>query len=407
MQDEKYRYRLKWILVCLHAGWLVVLTVFFQYINLVRLDEFAFYRLFSVIRDDLFHKDNKPLAGDFVFLDVSRDLELAQDTSRTAYDSSGGLPGSQIVLTNRLKLARFFSQLAQERINYRYLICDLSFDIPSVNDTILRPVIEKTPRLLVAASSVGEIPEPPLFKVAYAGVIYQASEGNFVKLPIFYNDSIKSLPAVMAETTGQKRYTRYGPITLENGHPAFNTFVPELYFRPDDLVLEGSKANCWNLGEIIRLPTFARTLRDKYIVIGNFATDRHTTYLGSIPGPLIIVNAFLTLREKSLIPAGQWLLLLFVVYGALSYLLFFRPEWEWKKVQEKIKVKFMVGVIKKYLSYAGLLLLLDLVSYLFFRNFISLFYIVTYLTALSTILEKVREYRGKKNLWVFIKEELL
>jgi len=403
-------FRLKIAGVVFHALFLTLITIGLQYVSFVRADELAFFKVFSVVKDLLTPKNVKPLAGHIIFLDVSKDLQLADDSTNTGYDGKDGLAGAKIVITDRSKLAKFFSIVNQHKGGYRFILCDVNFEIRAPNDSGLKASIERTQKLIVSANIQGSQLIPPIFKVDYGGVTYQASSGYFAKLPIFYNDSLKSLPALMAERINGKRFSRSHGINLENGYPAFNTVIPELYYRTNDLVSQtGSHgANFFYLGEVINNKDFFnKYLKDKVIIIGNFSTDLHKSFLGNMPGSLILLDAYLSLANNSLQIRWEWSLFLFALYLVISYFIFLKPEVKLEKLHGKIKVKMLSGLVKTYITYIGVLIIADLLSYLFFQILISLFYIASYLTILELALEKWGNYQKSPGLMKFLKEELL
>lgn len=214
----------------------------------------------------------------------------------------------------------------------------------------------------------------------------------------------------MAEQLGQKKYAQNNVFVYENGRLAFNAFTPELYYRSGDLIASSEKggANLFHLGELMEdSAIFHHALENKYIVLGNFYTDMHNTYLGTVPGSLLLINSFLTLRDHSIALSFKWILFLWVLFLLMSYFIFIHPERKLANVQKKIKPKFLQGFIKTYLSYAGVLIVVNFLSYLFFGIIFSLFYVATWLAMLETVLEKKWVLKEKKNLFHFVKEEII
>ncbi len=187
--------------------------------------------------------------------------------------------------------------------------------------------------------------------------------------------------------------------------------IPEFYYRPKDLknsigTNESNKANLYYLGNFLEIPNYFEELKDKYIIIGDFTSDIHSTYLGDMPGSLILFDTYLTIRSKSINISASWLLLLFLIYLILSYFIFIRSELRFEQLQKRIKIPFLKSFVKKYVSYLGILIGLNVLSYAFFGVFISLFFLATYLTLLELAIEKRRHYIKSKNFITFIKEEV-
>lgn len=399
---------LKWrlTLTVFHTVFLIALTFILQYINITRFDETAFFKWFAIVKHNILRVDKKPALDSVIFLDISKDLELVEDTSIYNYGS--------VVIKNRSVLANFFSIVNKHPNKNTYILCDLSFDYPSPNDTLLKREIEKVSNLIAASTIKENKPVKQLFDIPNGSVDYTLTRGAFVKIPIFDND-IKSLPVKLLESNSHVVFTKKYGLTFKNKKLTFNTIIPEFYYRPQDLIREVNvngiqskeKPNLYYLGEILADTSnfFEKYLTGKkYIIIGDFTSDLHLTYLGRTPGSLILFNTFLTLRDTSFIVSWRWLVLLFLVFFGVSYFIFIQSENRFKKIHEKVKIIFIVDFIKKYVSNLGILILLNMASYGFFGVFISLFYLATYLTFLELIMEKRRNYTQSKKLITLIKE---
>ena len=182
-------------------------------------------------------------------------------------------------------------------------------------------------------------------------------------------------------------------ITTINGKPAFNEVIPVLYYREPDLK---DKVRYHDLDEFLYggQTTFQEYFKDKYIILGDFETDLHNTYLGEIPGPFIHWNIYLTLLNKPPVIKPAWLLFTWIYFVILSYFIFKRIK-KAKWIAEKERLPFIGKLIKKYVSYLGALVVLSLLSLLIFNVFISLFYLATFVTGLSVMLENNKSFRTK------------
>jgi len=208
--------------------------------------------------------------------------------------------------------------------------------------------------------------------------------------------------------TASKSYHKSGFKTYENGHFAFNTIIPQMYYRKNDLIRsdeKGKKANLFHLGELLNVDSISTYISGKYVIIGNFMTDQHSTYLGSLPGPLILFNTYLTLQYHSIRVYSLWLVFLYFVFAGISHFLFMHPEKKFKRWHNKFKAPFLTSLFNKYISYIGILVLVNIVSFFFFGTFVSLFYLATYLTFLQLVIEKVAKFRKSPDLATFLKEE--
>ena len=395
----------KSLLVFFHALLLVMFTILLQYTSLIQFDETEFYRFFTIVKNNVIGYDEKPVGDSIVYLDVSKDLQLVDDLDINSYDGNDSIDGGKLVITDRLKLALLFSCLNRHPGQYKAVICDIAFEDPSPYDSILSQELEKTQFAVFPAVKSGAI-----FHINYGSTEYFMNKGNFVKLPVFVNDSMKSLPVVMVESIKNKRYERWGELTLENGRFAFNTYLPEFYYRPGDILRNSKKGrrNCFYLGEMLKLPNyFTEVLQNKYIVIGNFSEDRHRTFLGEFPGSLILFDSFLSLRNKSIAIRVSWLVILFLSYFLLTYRIVFHQALKFEDIQKRIKIKLAEGFVKKYLSYFGIVILLNIISYFLSQGFVSLFFIASYFAMLDQIIEKFKVYKASKGVLEFVKNEVI
>ena len=387
--------------VFFHTIFLLVLTILLQYTSFIREDEIDFLKSAAILKHDIFKIDRKPWSKNVVFIDVSKDPALADDDEYGPADST--LKGAQRVITDRVKLAKLFSILNKHPNEYRYVICDILFEKPGPGDDILKPQIEKLKNTILSAIWDKDKLVRPVFKVTSAVVNYTAlNKSVFTKIPIFYKDSLKSLPAQLYEKTTPNTFTKRKYLTLLNGAPTFNTVIPEFYYRPLDMVppTGGVKANTFYLGELLADPDCFSVLKNKFIVIGDFVNDVHVTYLGKMPGTLILWNSFLTLYEHQVTISFRWLLMLFAFYFFINYWIIIHPDKKLKDVHQKIRVPFLSKFLINYISYIGVLILINTFSYFYFGTFVSLFYIATYLTFFQVVLENISGW--KKNMYEYI-----
>jgi hypothetical protein len=394
-------YRRKVLIVFFHTIFLLFLTILLQYISLMRIDEVDFLKYGGIIKHDVLNIDEKPWLNHVVFIDVSKDPAVAEDTEYGPPDST--LKGAQHVITDRFKLARLFKALADHRGQYDYVLCDILFDQPGPGDSLLRPQIEKIHNLVSSATWENGKLLRPIYKIPSAVVNYTAiNKVIFTKIPIYYNDTLKSLPAFLMEKMSNNRLVRKGSVTLLNNKVTFNTVIPEFYYRPNDMVTAsaGKNFNTFYLGELLADPDFFNVLKGKFIIIGDFANDIHSTYMGKMPGTLILWNSFLTLYQHPSYISLGWLLMLFFFYFIVSYWVIIHPDQDLKEIHKKIRIPFLSKFIISYISFVGVLIIINIFSYFFFGTFISLLYISTYLTVVQVGIEKLPKWR--KELYEYI-----
>ena len=395
------RYKIRFLGIFFHTIFLLVITILLQYVSFIRTDEIDFLKAAAILKHDVFKIDEKPWARNVVFIDVSKDPALADDDEYGPPDST--MKGAQRVITDRVKLAKLFSILNNHPNDYKYVLCDILFEKPGPGDDILKPQIEKLHNLLTSSVWDNGKLVRPIYKVASAVVNYTAiNKSVFTKIPIYYNDSLKSLPVSMFERTTPYRFTKKNYLTFLNGKPTFNTVIPEFYYRPVDMITAFARKNIntYYLGELLADTGCFSVLKNKFIIIGDFANDIHITYLGKMPGTLILWNAYLTMYNHQATVSLGWLLMLFVFYFFISYWIIIHPERKFQEIHRKIRIPFLTTFLISYISFIGLLILINIFSYFYFGTFVSLFYIATYLTFAQVVIEKLPGW--KKSLYEYI-----
>lgn len=370
------------VLIILHALLLVIATICLQYTNMIRKDEFAVFKYLSIFKHNILGIDSKPFKGKVIFIDVSQDKALIS------------LPpfGGNIDIADREKLAMLIRELNRHAKEYRYVLCDILFQLPSPSsDPVLKPEIEKAERIIIPASIDSD---QKLIYDVKSGVAeyFFTGEDKFAKIPIYYGDSLKSLPALLYEDVTTNRYSRKWGITFLNEKLAFNTTNPEYYYRNYDLkdYHQTDKPNLLYLSQLLSYPDsifFQEFLKDKFIVIGNFQDDVHETYIGKLSGSLILFDIFLSLHEHSNQISYFWLIFLFIVYLFISYEILHAKNQHFEDIQRKVYKYYIKETLKKMVSYLGLFIIINIISYFVFNYIVNILYIVTYLSALSFILK--------------------
>lgn len=398
------KFKFKFFLVLVNTLFLVLYTIALQYGSLTRSDESKFLGWASTFKHNILGIDPKPDEANVIFLDVSKDIVTVDDPDFT-YSGTDSILGAKVIIKDRKKLALLCRELNKNPNSYKYVFCDILFDYTSPDDAVFGPIIAKTKHL--TATNIFENNQyiKPIFKISSGCVNYDLiSQSSFSKMPLLYGDTIKSLPILVYENTTGIRVHKKNYLTYFDKQLAFNTIIPEMYYRPADLRRfdqDGKKANFFYLGDVITKRNFFNDyLKGKFIIIGDFSGDKHSTFAGSIPGCIILFNIYLTLLNHAPIFSLVWVLLLLVIYFIISYLMIMHSEKKIKDIHDKIHVLFFKKMILKYISFIGILITIDLISYLFYATFISVFYIATYLTFLEMAIDNHKEVLKKTNFYI-------
>ena len=302
----------------------------------------------------------------FIFVNVSRDIKLVNDPAD--YGS--------ISITDRDKLIQFFKLLADKGNHHRFVLSDIFFEYPSDEDSSLLVQAKRCSNLLFPYHLPSGKKQEPCINVNTALSDFVSYTGNFSKFRLVYDDSILTTPVAILNKLDHKKY----PASCLD----FKSIFPRYYISPSELG-DATKYPVYNLGELLMLSEadsfYHQFLENRFIVVGNYDTDVHNSPVGKIPGPLILLNTYLTIRNSR--PIGWWWAIFMVVgLSGVSYLLLFGKL----KAPESKKHPWLDLLLKifinKYFSFSGLFLLLVLLSGLLFsvRPNISLvlMYVLTF-----------------------------
>jgi len=311
---------------------------------------------------------------DFVFVNISRDIKLVSDPAEY-----GETP-----ITDRSKLAQFFKILADNNNKHHYALCDIFLEFADEDDSLLLVQTKRCTKLLFPYHFNGDSIQRPCLPVHAALSDFVTNTGTFSKFKLIYNDSIKTTPLVLLQEIDQKKYPA--------SYLDFKSIFPKYYIRPSH-IFETQKYPYYNLGELQMLSEidsfYHNFLQDKFIVIGNFDTDVHNSAVDKIPGPLILLNSYLSVRNRSHV---SWWWALFMVAGlsAVSYLLFFK-RMRAPLIQGRPWLDLLMQLfVNEYISFFGICLLLAVLSELIFSVQVSFSVLISYLLVVSFFKEFYR-----------------
>lgn len=317
---------------------------------------------------------------DFVFVNVSRDLKLVSDPAEYG----------EIAITDRSKLAQFCKILADNGNRHHFVLCDIFPEFPDEDDSSLQVQTSRCKKILFPYHLSGDSIVKPCLDVPSALSDFVTNTGDFSKFKLQYNDSIQTTPLALLQQIDQQQYRRR---FLD-----FTSIYPQYYIQPSHL-FETKRYPYYNLGELLMLSEadsfYHKFLEDKFIVIGNYDTDVQNSTVGKMPGPLILLNTYLSVRNRGHI---SWWWALFMVAGltGLSYLLLF------KKVKAPVIHKYpwldllMQLFVNDYISFFGICLLLAVFSELVFSVQVSFSVLLTYIVVINFFKDFYRRHYKKE-----------
>ena len=333
--------------------------------------DFAMHKWVGAIRMELPGR-HKLAKEDVIFIDVSKSRYLLPiDEDSTVNE----------VITNRKYLADLFTLLAANYDEVRYVFCDVFFNMPTPDDSLLvQAAAGLKDKFLSIDTDNGNSLNKNLLGVRSATATLNFHRFIFYKIPFFgqYGDTLVSFK--MYSDLEKVKVRKNFLFTWFSGKGiSFNNQIIDLQLRSWDFNNEvydkvglGELVSTWQLNPII----FDLSLKNRYILIGDFETDIHRTFLTMQPGTLILFNAFLhLLHNRQILPV--WYLI--ILYIFLYWIIWLRLG----KKSHHLKITFKIKYFEPFVfpinifSISLLLLIFSYVSSLLFGVNISIFHLIT------------------------------
>ena len=281
--------------------------------------------------------------GDALFYNVSYDKMLITATRDENRRDTIGVRA----VTDREKLLRFL-RLLEKSDKYKYVVLDIVFDENdvSVYDDSLFHQISRMRDIVVANHSLINFADSNLIETGKTGLVTYFTTSvttNFGRFEFKQKDH-NSLPLEVYEHLhpdnhmkrygfGRLSFYKLGGKLCQNA--SFLTFDDSFSVPVNEILNEKQRAlssNYINLGSFIDDSTYSEALLlrlvktntdDKFVVIGDFVEDIHDTYMGAIPGSVIVMRALATLEEGgNLVYVLQiiiWLLIFLLINLSICY----------------------------------------------------------------------------------------
>src|SRR5690606_9435943 len=107
-----------------------------------------------------------------------------------------------------------------------------------------------------------------------------------------------------------------------------NSVIVDPYIKPYSFLQEDNAGDILGLSEILILASttdISEFYKDKIIVIGDFRNDIHKTINGQMPGALILLNVFNTLKQGEHIVSKGWFICMLCAFTVFHFLII-HPE---------------------------------------------------------------------------------
>ena len=136
---------------------------------------------------------------------------------------------------------------------------------------------------------------------------------------------------------------------------------------------------------------FSKYLQNRYILIGDFENDVHSTYLNTQPGTLILFNAYWHLHQSNQLLSVWYLIALYVF---IHWIVWLQAGKKSRHLTFKLKIKYFepFEFPVNILSISFLLLIFSYLSALLFNVNISIFHLI----AIFSLVDLVKFIWGKR-----------
>jgi hypothetical protein len=160
-----------------------------------------------------------------------------------------------------------------------------------------------------------------------------------------------------------------------------------------DVMDQEAGFNPINLGELFLLPDedIAAFLEDKFVVIGDFyEIDLHETIFEITAGPVILLNAYLSLLNQDTRVNIFFFIILLGSFFILSMLAIYPEDLIEKYIKKKFGKIRWVRSLTSFVSYLLFLIIVSVFTFFVFNIHLNVFLLATYLFILevSNFLQK-------------------
>lgn len=308
---------------------------------------------------------------DFLFINTAYDQSLV--AGETEYGDSG-----TIAIADRYMLAKFFEKMAEFGNKHKFVLCDILFDYKSPRDSLLETKLSGIRNIIAPAGfdEINQIPLKPVINIPAAQADYITYEGLVSKVRLYDNVSHnKTLPLQMYEKINsvEVKVKRLGLFYKEDYIP--RSVYPRYFF--DAAVMKQHEIRLGQAVDMLHLSGngfYKNVFQDKIIIIGDFSKDRHYSFIGTMPGSLVLLNTYLTLQAGYHMLGIRWLLFALVAFAGLCYY-----ELYYKKESINQTNKSWHKLIVHLIGVTGLCLMISILSGVLFGVHITIIPVIFYL----------------------------
>jgi len=338
-----------------------------------------------------------PESEDFFLINISYDQMFIDK-----FDDFGFPVGNQSI-TDREKLTRFVRIIRESKEKPTYVFLDLFFEEPTAYDSALNIELQKLENLVVSVHLDDEKKlRSPIMSNVKLGlsdyVIGNIFEGVY-KFQLFFNDSLRLTPLIIHEDIYGYKSTKRGPFVKTINGYTLNHFIMNYRVLQKDIENQEAGFNPINLGELLVLPAedIADFLKNKIVIVGDFyERDMHESIFEITAGPVILLNAFLSIENHDTVVNIFFIVIILLVYFGVSYMAIYPEDLLEKFVRKKYgKIKW-VGNLTSFMSFLIILMMASVLCYFLFNIHINVFFLTIYIFIVEKISNKIFKRSIKK-----------
>ena len=312
---------------------------------------------------DYFNKSGDAPDSDIYYANVGLDKKLIP--VKDEFDDVIG----KTAITDRKLLSEYLKLIREA--GYKYIFLDIRFEegTESEDDSLLFATIADTERLSFSLhKDIGSIvPDSLIHKGAYSDYAGNFRDG-FIRYELLQNNHESSAWRLYSALDGGHDMTRKGLSYSDNGHLAYNMVFPSFYRNDTEHEGEMGREKYHYLGfELSRDSNeLIEGAKDRIVVIGDFENDKHQTYMGEVPGPILTVRTYQALKKG--VHRFSWICfgIMSVLYFCILYILLGKYDLNYKICKKlKIKSKGLIFVMS-FIGWGFLLAAVKLTLYAVF-----------------------------------------
>lgn len=326
-------------------------------------------------------------------------INVCYDKMLVPYEENE-MPVGSTVITDRQRLLQFLTK-AKAANNYRYIFMDIFFQegLQSDYDSALFRTISTMDRIIIPKHKGMNLCDSSLYqKAANADYATTWQALTFSRYQ-FIHDNEASVALKIYEDRCQGDIERHmgGLWYTDRGRLCQNSATLLLPIRiTGSLIDEESQARERNyiylgadLLDLDEVMPVSEQIADKFIVIGDFKNDKHSTFLGAQPGSSIVFNSYIALTQGAHLVNWPYMAILFVIYIVIG--LFYLSGHSFSSLCSNP----WISILLSFASTATVFLIIALVASWYDLAF-NMWVPTTVYSLYDTFMQKYNIYKNKK-----------